>query len=360
MRTAIFGFGNLGRALLAAMRASGGFEIAAIIDHAPGLRGAAASAVFPAGGHDGIIAAGLPPAVGPTVLFHASTSAPDRATAEIVAALKAGYSVVSATEWLFHPWLRYGREAEAIDRAARAAGTVALGCGINPGFCFETLPILLSHTMARVERLDILRISNVSGVGPADFAHLGFGLPEDAFRARVAEGSIEGHMGFPESVAALAECAGLAIDAISDRLEPTLATRPVALSHRTVAVGEVAGITQTATGSRDGTECIAMTLEMFLDPEFYGRSPREAVRIEGSRALALEISPAAPPVPGAAAMMMHAARALPSLAPGLASLLDLPMSGGRLSRALRADAGIRDGGGSRFAITGRATRTAGP
>lgn len=352
MRAAILGFGNLGRAILAALAARPSSEIAAIVDTAPGLAGAQAVSVFPAGGDHGAIVSALPPADGPTVLFHASTSEPTHATAEIVAALEAGYSVVSAAEWLFHPWLRYGREADAIDAAARQSGMVALGCGINPGFCFETLPVLVSHTMAEAKRFEILRVSNVSGVGPADFAHLGFGLREADFRARVEEGSIEGHMGFPESIAALAECTGLALDAIDDRLEPTLALRPVALSHRTVAVGEVAGITQIARGYRDGAPVIVMTLDMFLDPEFYGRSPREALRIEGSRTLALDISPAAAPVPGAAAMMVHAAGSLARLAPGLASLLDLPVGGGRLSRSLRASPADRDAGGSRFAVSG--------
>lgn len=352
MRATIYGFGTLGRALYSTLSERGALPVAAVIDNAPGLAGAVLTDILPAAASGERILAELPPATGPTVLFHASTSNPARATAEIVAALEAGYSVVSAAEWLFHPWLRYGREAEAIDSAARAAGTVALGCGINPGFCFETLPILVSRTMARADRLDILRISNVSGVGPADFAHLGFGLDEATFRDRVADGSIEGHMGFPESIAALAACTGIALDAIDDRLEPTPARRPVVLSHRTVAEDEVAGITQVATGYRAGEPVIVMTLKMFLDPEFYGLSPREALRIEGSRSLSLEIAPAAPPVPGAAAMMAHAAEALPALAPGLASLLDLPMSGRPLPRALAAGPATRDGTGTRIAVGG--------
>ncbi|MBB5753729.1 hypothetical protein [Prosthecomicrobium pneumaticum] len=348
MRIALFGFGSLGRALLAAAAAMPDVTVATIVDHAPGLAGTAVEG--PAGSLT--VAPRLPPAAAPTVLFHATTSDPERATAEIVAALEAGYAVVSAAEWLFHPWLRFPRAAEAIDRAARAAGRAALGCGINPGFCFEALPILAARTLARVDRFDILRISNVSGVGPSDFAHLGFGLDEATFRARVADGAIEGHMGFPESVAALAECTGVAIDAIEDRLAALPARRPVTLAHRTVAEGEAVAITQVATGFRAGAAVITMTLEMHLDPEFYGRTPREAVRIEGSRTLALDIAPAAPPVPGAAAMMLHAARALGALPPGLASPLDLPAGGSGPTRRLSAGPAARDGSGSRFALAG--------
>ncbi len=351
MRALLFGFGSLGRALLAALQAAGDVEVVAIIDDAPGLAGQAVADLLPGNPCELVIRADLPPAEAPTVLFHVSTSAPDRATREIIQALDAGYSVLSAAEWMFHPWLRFGEAAARIDAAARAAGAVALGCGINPGFVFETLPILLARTVARVDRLEILRISNVSGVGPADFSHLGFGLTPDVFAARVADGSIEGHMGFPESVAALAECAGIAIDTITDRLEPTLATTPIALAHRTVAAGEVAGITQIATGVLAGSDRIVMTLEMFLDPEAHGRSPREAVALEGSRSFQLALSPASPPVPGAAAMMMHAARSVAAMQPGLVSLLDMPLSAGRPLRSLRAGPADRDGSGSRFAVT---------
>ncbi len=350
MRALLFGFGSLGRALLAALQGAGDIEIVAIIDDAPALAGQAVAALLPGNASDLVIRADLPAADGPTVLFHASTSAPDRATREIIQAIEAGYSVISAAEWMFHPWLRFGEAAAHIDGAARAAGTVVLGCGINPGFVFETLPILLARTVAQVDRLEILRISNVCGVGPADFAHLGFGLTVERFAERVADGSIEGHMGFPESVAALAECAGIAIDTITDRLEPTLAAAPITLAHRTVAAGEVAGITQIATGALAGRDRIVMTLEMFLDPEAHGRSPREAIALEGSRSFQLALSPAAPPVPGAAAMMMHAARSLAATEPGLVSLLDLPLAGGRRLRSLRAGAAQRDRSGSRFTL----------
>jgi 4-hydroxy-tetrahydrodipicolinate reductase len=352
MRAVLFGFGNLGRGLLAAMQTSSDFEIVAIVDDAPELVGRSVADVLPGNRCDAVIVGTLPPASGATILFHAATSAPERATTQILAAVKAGYSVLSAAEWLFHPWLRYGSEADALDAAAKTAGTTVLGCGINPGFAFETLPILLSRTLAEVRRLEILRVSNVSGVGPADFAHLGFGLSAAVFAERVADGSIEGHMGFPESVAALAECVGIAIDTIADELEPTLATQPIVLPHRTVAIGEVAGITQTATGSLDGVAMIVMKLEMFLDPEAYGRKPQEAVAVEGSRSFQLSLSPAAPPVAGAAAMMVHAARALPAMGPGVVSLLDQPISGGRLSRTLRAGPASHDRSGTRLSVLG--------
>jgi 4-hydroxy-tetrahydrodipicolinate reductase len=347
---AIFGFGALGRALARAIEASGLFRIAAVCDTDPDLAGRSVRTLLPGGLSEAVVTPTLPPAAAAGgVLFHASTSAPADTTRQVLAGLAAGYWVVSAAEWLFHPWLRHATEAAALDAAARDRGARVLGCGINPGFSFETLPVLLSRTMPRVGALRILRVANVGGVGPADFAHLGFGLTEAAFSDAVLSGAIEGHMGFPESVAALAACVGLDIDTITDDLTPTLAVAPIVLSHRTVAVGEVAGITQVATGSLGGQATIVMTLEMFLDPPAYGRVPREAITLDGTRRLEVTLQPAAPSADGAAAMMVHAAAALATVPPGLVSLLDLPMSGGRLSRGLRAGPAQRGRGGTRLA-----------
>jgi len=50
-------------------------------------------------------------------------------------------------------------------------------------------------------------------------------------------------------------------------------------------------------------------------------------------------------------MMVQAAEGLGQLRPGLASLLDLPLGFGRLSRSLRAGPPERDGSGSHFAVS---------
>jgi hypothetical protein len=58
------------------------------------------------------------------------------------------------------------------------------------------------------------------------------------FAERVTAGTIERHMGFPESIAALAERLDLQVDRITDRLEATLAERPLQLTHRLIGLGK--------------------------------------------------------------------------------------------------------------------------
>lgn len=347
----IWGFGQLGAALATAIKATGSFHLAAVIDTDPEAEaraaaiGAARTRFHPTlADYDG---------AGPVTVFHATTSSPTVVMDQVMAALSRGHSVVSAAEWLFHPWLRFGREAVVLDTAARRHGAHVLGVGINPGFCFEALPLLLLRTVHGVRSIEVRRVSDVGGIGPSDFAHLGFGLDAASFAARVADGSIDGHMGFPESIAALAERVPFPIDRITDRLEPTLAVSPLDLPYRTIQPGQVVGITQTATGFLSGDPLIRFKLDMFLDPAGYGHVPREEVVIEASRSVRLSLQPAAPPAAGAAATMVHAAAALQGHPPGLVSLLDLPLGGGRGEFRLRAEA-VRLGASGTDLVVGAA------
>jgi 4-hydroxy-tetrahydrodipicolinate reductase len=328
MRALIWGFGQLGRAIARAAIVTGRCEVVGIVDCDPALVGRPVSEFLPGAGEQRILAA-LPEyaETEAEIVFHAIGSAREATTSQVLAAIDANYSVVSAAEWLFHPWLRHPAEAEALDRAARSKSERVVGCGINPGFSFDTLPLILSRTTHDFSSIRIKRVADVSGEGPAGFHHLGFGLTKRAFAERVIAGTIEGHMGFPESIAALAERLDLQIDRITDHLEPTIAARPLQLSHRLIGLGEVVGITQKATAYVRDRAIIRMDLEMFLDPAGYGRSPHESIEFEGSRSFTVTIKPAALPADGAAAMMLYAANALSTVGPGLVSLFDLPLGG---------------------------------
>jgi 4-hydroxy-tetrahydrodipicolinate reductase len=353
MRAVIWGFGRLGRAIARTAAASGSCEIVGIVDSDPAIVGRPLAEFLP-GAPKGRVERELAgcASADASLLFHATTSAREATTRQALAALEAGYSVVSGAEWLFHPWLRHPVETETLDRAARAASRHVIGCGINPGFSFDTLPLILSRTAHSFSSIRIRRVADVSGEGPSGFHHLGFGLGLPAFAERVAAGTIEGHMGFPESIAALAERLALPLDRITDFLEPTPAERPLQLTHRLISPGEVVGITQTATGYAGERAVVTMRLEMFLDPTGYGRSPQESVEIDGSRSFAVSLKPAAPPADGAATMMIYAATALATVAPGLISLFDLPIGGAPPDRRLRERDTKRTGQGTSIGTAG--------
>ena len=71
----------------------------------------------------------------------------------------------------------------------------------------------------------------------------GVGTTPEEFKAGVADGSIVGHVGFPESVRLISDTLGLGVDRVEQTLEPIIA------KHLTqLAVSDPEGIVLTVEG----------------------------------------------------------------------------------------------------------------
>jgi 4-hydroxy-tetrahydrodipicolinate reductase len=92
---------------------------------------------------------------------------------------------------------------------------------------------------------------------------IGAGMTAEEFRAQVAAGVIK-HHGLPESVAMVADGLGIALDDISETIEPKLAATKVTTEFLTVEAGQVAGVHQIARGAAGGKEKIYMELQMYV------------------------------------------------------------------------------------------------
>jgi 4-hydroxy-tetrahydrodipicolinate reductase len=328
-RAIIWGFGKLGREIARAIaaRPADRLEIVAIVDTSKLLCGRAAAELVPGLGADLRIVASLAEAPPADIIFHGTETTVAIVEPQLLEALALGCDVITAAEWMFHPWLLHADVAGRIDEAARRVGRRIMGCGINPGFAFDTLPLVFGRTLAGITSIEMLRISNVSGSGTDGFKHVGLALSEAEFRSRLADGSVKGHIGFPESIAAIAERLGMGIDRIVERWDPILAVRVLELPQATINVGDVVAIRQEALAMRAGATCLSMVLEMHLDPEGYGRQPREEVVIDAGSRTVLTITPAPRSTLGAAAMMAGAALDIDLCPAGIVNFLDLPLGG---------------------------------
>jgi len=88
-------------------------------------------------------------------------------------------------------------------------------------------------------------------------------MTPDEFRAQVAAGVIK-HHGLPESVAMVADGLGIAIDDISETIEPKIAAAKVTTQFLSVEAGQVAGVHQIVRGTANGQEKIYMELQMYV------------------------------------------------------------------------------------------------
>ncbi len=350
-RVAIWGFGRLGReiARIIGITDSLAMTVVAVVDHAPNLVGRAAAELVPTLPPDLIIQQSLPQN-GVDLVFHGTETKIEVVKQQVMTALEAGCDVVTGAEWMFNPWFLHFDVAEAIDAAARKAGLRVIGCGINPGFSYEAMPLVLSRVAAGLRSIQMTRITDSSTSGVGESQHVGYGIPYDAFVRRMAEGSVKGHIGFPESIAAVAERLGWKVDRIVETWEPIRAVRPLKAPHFTLAVGDVVAVRQEALAYRGDEVCMRMKLEMHLDPQGYGLRPHEEMTIEADTRTTLTITPATRSGPGAAAVMTSAAFDLSAEPPGIVNFLDLA-TGGRTRNPSRFRAKNRVASGFSAEVT---------
>lgn len=266
----------------------------------------------------------------PDVLVHMTESKPHLIKEQLLAALNAGLNVVSAAESMFYPGLRYGEFADALDGAARANGVSITGTGINPGFSYDVLPLVLARGTSDVQRLTIHRCIDVTGTGPGDIEHVGYGLTPEEFNKRIADGRVEGHMGAPESLTRIADALNLDIDEITEAWDLETADFEVDSGDPTLGVlppGRVIGITQRAWALHEGREVLSTSLAMYYQPERFNLVEEDRIEIEGAMPVKMSIRPAMQSLFGAANIMANTIVPLADAAPGLISPLDLPTGG---------------------------------
>ncbi len=212
----------------------------------------------------------------PDVVLHTTGSFLDKVKDQILCCARAGAHVISSTEELTFPYSKYPGISSEIDAVAKACGVVVIGTGVNPGYAMDTLALAATGVSASAQRIEVSRVVDASKRREPLQRKVGAGLTARAFRIRRDKGEF-GHIGLRESLEVVATGLGWVLDEMVETLEPVLAVYPVKTDYFSVAPGEVAGILQTAVGSRNGHELIRLTLKMYLGAQ----DPVDRVRVHG-------------------------------------------------------------------------------
>lgn len=336
----LFGVGALG-ALVTRCIAAGHprLAIVAAVDHDPAKIGRRLGDLVPEAreGADIVVAPDLATALRnadatPDLLLHMTVSEPELIEPELMAAIERRLDIVSASEAMFHPALRHAAFAARIDAAARAHGVTVTGCGINPGFVMDAVPLLLARATSGISAIRLSRLIDVTGTGPGDIQHVGYGLTEPEFRAGIAAGRIHGHIGLPESFACLAERLDLPLDRVEERWETTLADRPIDSGTPLLGMiqpGRIVGIAQEAVGYSGERAILTARLTMFYQPWEFGLEEADIIEIDGAHKIRAAVRPANVSLFGAANVIVNAALDVADAPPGLLNHLDLPIAGSR-------------------------------
>lgn len=334
----LFGLGSLGSLVIRCL--STGYpliRVVAAVDNDPAKAGRPLAELHPDFPQaDGIVvrptlAAALADCGGRAdLVYHLTESEPSRIEGQLAEALNAGLNVISASEAMFYPHLRHPEFTARIDEAARRNGVSISGVGINPGFSFDAVPLTLARATSGVRRVTITRAIDVTGTGPGDIEHVGYGLPPAEFEKRIASGRIVGHMGMPESIVKISEYLNLSIDRIEEGWETETADFEVDSGTEMLGMippGHVVGITQTGAGYDGGEAVITMRLVMYYRPERFGIECADTIDIEGAHHIRAALRPAALSLFGAANTIVNASLDVIAAPSGFFSILDAPTAG---------------------------------
>jgi hypothetical protein len=244
---------------------------------------------------------------------------------DVLACARAGVSLVSPCEELAYPFTRDPELARGIDEAAREGGATILGTGVNPGFIFDTLLATATGVCWDITAIRGRRVVDTIQFGQNIHLRLGIGYTPEDFEAGHANGTIAGHVGFPESVQIVCERLGVQLDRpVEERFEPFVAQTPAPTQYGEVGVGYTEGFVQRATGYVGGEEFIRFELLLHLRPNEAEYEPADTIEIDGRQQVRLSLNPGMDAVVATSAELVNSLPAVLRAQPGLVTVKDLP------------------------------------
>ena len=237
---------------------------------------------------------------------------------DLLRCARAGVSVVSSCEELLLPELQHPALAAEIDAAAREGGATILGTSVNPGFVLDFVPVVASAVAYEVRRVVGLRVVDAGKRRLPLQKKVGAGLSAEEFGARAAAGTL-GHIGLRESVALVGRALGLALDEVTQTVEPVLAGEERRTAFLTVPAGAVAGIRNRGYGRARGETVVELDLQMFVGAP----DPRDEIFLEGDPPVHLRFEGGIMGDSATAAILVNSTRQVVEAAPGLKTILDV-------------------------------------
>ncbi|MEW6524840.1 MAG: 2,4-diaminopentanoate dehydrogenase [Bacillota bacterium] len=261
----------------------------------------------------------------PDVAILATKSFISETLDETITAIQAGAHVVSIAEEMADPWAQHPGLADRIHQAARGKGVTVLGTGVNPGFVLDVLIICLSGACVSVDKITARRVNDLSPFGPTVMKTQGVGTRPEEFQAGVKNGSIVGHVGFPESINLIARALGWTLDRVEQQKEPIISSVRRQTKYVTVEPGWVAGCRHTASGYAGGHELIRLEHPQQVLPELEGVATGDYISIEGTPRIDMAIKPEIPGGLGTIATAVNMVPLVVAAQPGLLTMVDLPV-----------------------------------
>ena len=328
-RVVQWGLGAMGSGMARLMLEKDGLEVVGAIDMRPDYVGKDLGEVLGAGRKLGVAVTNDPASVLDKAMVDlvviATTSWTKEQMPDLKRILSAGINCISIAEELAAPEAQSPELAAELDALAKQHGVSILGTGVNPGFVLDLLVVVLSGVCHQVERIEASRVNDLSPYGPTVMKTQGVGTTPEQFAAGVADGSIVGHVGFPESIRMISDALGLGVTRIEQTREPIISRVYRETPHVKVAPGMVAGCAHVAVGYAGEKPVVKLVHPQQIHPHLEGQGTGDYINVYGKPEIHMSTGPE---IAGGIATMGVAVNMIPHVVaatPGLKSMVDLPV-----------------------------------
>jgi 4-hydroxy-tetrahydrodipicolinate reductase len=231
---------------------------------------------------------------------------------------------------------------EQLQAACEAGGTTFFTSGIDPGFGNAGITI---HALALCKEVHRVRMQEIVNYDTWDnpftmFEIMGFGKPDTSHSLLLAPGSTT--LAWGPVLELVAAAIGCTIDRIEERHEVLLADRDIPIASGTVGKGTISGMRFEIVGIVGGEEMIVVEHVTRLrddDAPHWPQGQGYRIRVDGEPNVDIELELSSDRGDhnhaGCLATAMHVLNAIPSVvraAPGVVSMLDLPVYSATVAR----------------------------
>ena len=261
----------------------------------------------------------------PDVAIQATCSRLSDAHGEILKLLRHGIPLISIAEEMAYPACVSQQLAAEINEVALEQDVAIVGTGINPGFVLDLLIITLTGVCREIESIAAERVNDLSAFGPTVLTAQGVGLPPEAFEAGVNDGTITGHLGFPQSIHMIAAAVGWEIERIEEIREPIVSNVRRETPFVRVDPGYVAGCRHTAQAYKEGKPVISLVHPQQIRPDLEAVETGDTIEITGTPDIRLSGRPEIPGAQGTVALAVNMIPRIVEAPPGLQTMASLPV-----------------------------------
>lgn len=317
MRIGVYGFGAIGK-LVTRLLIERGHDIVGVVDIDERIIGRDVGEILGIGRIGVEVSKGVGVFETADVVIHATGSYLDKVYPQIASVIEMGVNVVSTCETLAYPYYRYPVLARRLDELAKTYGVVVIGTGINPGFIFDTLVVLLASSTPNVTWIKAVRSLDAAKRREPFRRKIGVGVKPDVVREMLSRGEITGHVGYAESVYLIAQAGDLNLTRVEEYQEPVIAEESVESAGIRVERGLNKGIVGRGVGYVGDKEVIRLELYAYVGAPEY-----DYIAIKSREYIVEWKSTGTPGDLGTASIVVNTAEKILQLPPGLRLVTEL-------------------------------------